>query len=199
MNSRSLILVALILFSILVLVFYVQPRIDELRIKEASLAELRNTVSQTTELNNLLASHLAKVDSIRGADLQKIERFLPQNVNIVSAARDIAGVALDNGLAIEDLVVDEPKDTTTRNGQVDSEEAGSSLEYRVETSTMTFKFTGPYQDMKTFLSQLETNIYPIKITEMNIGPRDENTQEGGAPRTGYVLQMTVELYSFNLM
>jgi len=198
MNSRSLILIALILFSVLVLVFYVQPRIDELRAKEQSLAELRNTVSQTTELNNLLASHLAKVESIRSADLQKIEHFLPQEVDAVVVARDMSGVALDNGLAITGLMVGETSDATERNGQLE-ERAGSSLQYRVDTTALSFTFTGEYDSIKRYLEQLELNIYPIKITEMKISPRDTSTGQETSALTGYQLELTVELYSFNLI
>jgi hypothetical protein len=64
---------------------------------------------------------------------------------------------------------------------------------------MIFGFTGDYQDIKLFLEQLETNIYPIKITEMTIGPRTTTIQSDAPVLPGYALQMTVELYSFNLM
>lgn len=199
MNSRSLTLVAVILFSILVLVFYVQPRIEELRAQEASLAELRETVSQTAELNNLLESHLAKINSISSTDLQRLEKFLPQDVNSVLVARDINAMALTNNLSITRASINEDGSTDAVNGQMLDDETSSQVRYRVDTTSLSFAFNGDYQNVKTFLQQLENNSYPIKITNLQFGRAEAQAANGATAATGYTLDMTIELYSFNLI
>lgn len=196
MNSRSLVLVAVIVLSIAVMVFYVQPRIADLRQKEVDLSELRTTISQTAELNALLESHIAKMNSIRTADLQRLESFLPQEVNSVLVARDISAIASRNGLSLAAAAVGDSQTSTARNGQM-ADDLGAGVRYRVSTTLLTFEFRGEYQNVKSFLAQLENNVYPIKITELTFGRGEEVT--GEVSTEPYVLQMNVELYSFNII
>lgn len=105
---------------------------------------------------------------------------MPSGPNVAGALAQLYGIAADNGLVIQNIVISPPIVQLQSKGQVlqaqvDAVNSGSALtssQIKKPMGTLSLQITasGSYENFKNFLSQLETNIRIFDVTGVSITP-----------------------------
>jgi Tfp pilus assembly protein PilO len=150
--------------SIFVYASMIRPALDEidgLRGKLASRADVLENYGQAVkQLQNLLAQHQETTDV-----QQQVSLALPIGQNVPQAINQVIGIASANNLTVQSMGLQ----------QLAIKPATAPLVRGVGTLRMNARVAGNYQNFKSFLKNLETNITLLDITSLKIEVQKEKT------------------------
>lgn len=132
------------------------------RIQEANLTNEKNTLqSKQTNLQGLKKDLTERSDFI-----SRTEDAMPTTAQVPELLVTLSKLASNNSLYLTNFSPQEVTANTNANVGPEGEIAPAATEYsQVEIS---FDVSGKYLDMKQFLKDVETNIRPINILNINI-------------------------------
>jgi hypothetical protein len=169
--------IGMITIAVVIALTYIKPTITGIRTTQDATRQYESESNKVLQINNLLATQVAKVDSVPPPDMRALERYLPDSVDEVAVMKDLMAILtsvdaqnVDVSFAAANL------DTSSVDG------AGTGLaEY-----SFTVKADATYDDMKALLAAIEINDYLLQIKSFSAEPSD----------TGY-LAISLELVVFS--
>ncbi|MBI4120809.1 MAG: hypothetical protein HY457_00940 [Parcubacteria group bacterium] len=151
--------------------------IDPLYSDITDLSEKRRTLSSALSNSRQIAERrdelLGAFNSVASADIERLRRVLPDNVDNVRLILEIDSIAARYGMALQDVVID----TDTRAG----EGALGPDMHPYGTLGLHFTVTGSYAAYMRFLEDLERSLRLVDITELSFvaGSTDFHQYEVG--------------------
>lgn len=163
-------LLPLILVAVAGVVFFqltdpILAQVDELKIEQARLNE---GLDNAKALRRVLEELLATYNSFNQADLERLNKFLPDNVDNVRLIIDINSIARPYNMTIRDLKIKADED----KGEASVIEGGDKM--NKGAITLGFAVTGSYANLQAFLSDLAKSLRLVDISAVNF----KSTPEG---------------------
>lgn len=153
--------------SIIVLVFLAQPiykDISDLKTTQSTYNDaLNNSKSLEVARNNLTAEY----NKITLDNLERIRKFLPDNVDNIRLILEIEKLALPYGMALKDVRYNtSPSDAATDKAKTSSRSGGDSRSQKYGSWDLEFSVSTNYANFLNFTKDLEKNLRIVDITSL---------------------------------
>ncbi|MAZ56478.1 hypothetical protein CL653_01685 [bacterium] len=198
MSRKFTIQLVLIVLVIVAFVSYIKPKFDELRDLENDIVSYKAAVADATQFTSLLAELTNRADSVSAGELQALEKFLPSETDVVEVEQDIEAMAILSGLLPISIAVSDAEESQREVFDDEEGEIPSDmlLERSLEAKRFNMTLVGEYDDLKSFLENLEVNAYPLKIVSLE-AVSGELEQGGVVVNSGLIYNLVLEAKSFN--
>lgn len=193
---------AMIAIAVGIVFTYIKPMFEQVSASQDQIAVYRDELEKVRQVNATLNSLLARADDMSEDDRRRLYTYMPNSVDTIAVQRDLLLIAEAAGIQVTSVGVGtEGAGVSTQTGEVSLEE-GSTGRSMVVPYAFNLDFSAPYDEIKNFLSTLESNEYPLVVTEMTIA----GSGEGGASENVNLasldtlpVQLTLETYALELL
>ncbi len=174
-NSRPLIL---LLISFGLFYTFVSPQYKEVKSLGVEASEYSSVLDSVANIESIMTDLYGKYQQFPPEEIDRLEKALPNNADVVHLALDLDSMANKYGLSVSSVSVDPVGSTGTS-----FIEGGEKPPY--SKVLVTFNFTSNYQSFQSFLKELEQS---LRVTDI----RAVSFQVGETSL--YEHAMTVETY-----
>ena len=177
-------IIAVVLFIAAGAVFftYTQPTYDSLQSARAQSDEYDQALTKAAELQQLKQTLLSQYNAFNPADLDRLQKMLPDSVDNIRLILDLDNMAEAYGMALQNVVISAP---STPTGAVST--TGGT---KYDSLILQFTTHGTYSQFKQFLGDLQQSLRIVDLVNLSIQP--DATQSGGEPTFAY--GMTIRTY-----
>lgn len=204
MRSKTVVQLILFITSLVIIFSYIKPAYTNLQSIQVETEKYEGALKSAQNFNTELRNQLSQANALTTTQLQKLDRYLPEDIDTISVMRDIEIIAKQYALEVTGLGVGEEI--------LMGEESSSNTEYFGEDDTFmmeentsdvlpqaslefTVKVSGEYEDFKLFLQDLERNAYPLEVTSLTLTPDSaEASQSAAQTASGYAYDLKLQTY-----
>ncbi len=172
----------LIGISIAGFLMFVNPMYKEVSLLKTEINSYNEALNNSNVLDNERDKLTKKFNSIDPADLDKLQKLLPDNVDNIRLILEIEKLASPYGMVLKDVRYDtEKKDDSTKTGVLQAGQGISNLgnaDYGVWT--LEFSTEGSYKNFLNFTRDLENNLRIVDVSSIqfsSINDTVKNTSE----------------------
>jgi len=177
--------VILIALSIGLFLYFIQPQYGEIKVLQAEKERYDEAVDAADRLQALRDDLVNQYNSFSTADLRRIAKFLPEQVDDVRLVLDVDRIARDNSIDIEEITIEEEVSNEQDARALGSRSAlAEQIEVGRETLVLNVAFDGSYGQFINFLTDLETSLRVVDVIGLSFDSSE--TEFAG-------------IYSFNLI
>ena len=134
--------------------FYTKPAYDSTLTAREAMTEYDRALQKAAELTELKQRLLLRYNDFDPAQIDRLHKLLPDHVDNVRLVLDLDNLALQHGLALENVIINgvgaEEKSKTVIGG--------ASLRGDYDSLTMRFSTNGTYPNFVSFMESLETSL-----------------------------------------
>ncbi len=178
--------IALILFIILLLVFFlVVPEYNKFKILQADLGEKRAEFNAEFDYYNAIANTYSQLQT-RQDSLKKIDDALPIESNLGNLVYYLQNKALENGIIIRSLFLSKPS----------AANAGEEMQ-NVKELSFSLSLLGSYSSLGNFIRSLEKSARLFEISSISFNSNSGQFSSGSISSAKSQFQ-TPQLFSFSL-
>ncbi|OGG41341.1 hypothetical protein A2837_02360 [Candidatus Kaiserbacteria bacterium RIFCSPHIGHO2_01_FULL_46_22] len=174
--------IVLIVISIVIVFTVVKPKFSEIAYQQNEMVTYRTALDNIGRYNQRLQTLLNQAKAMSEPERENLFRYLPEEIDAVVVGRDIANMADSNNLLLLDVepgtlaavttVVPEQgaaPESGTDTGMVapPSEDGETAKSTGMYSQKFKVGVVGNYEDMKSFLKDLERNAYPLRLLELD--------------------------------
>ncbi|MEK7514685.1 MAG: type 4a pilus biogenesis protein PilO [Patescibacteria group bacterium] len=153
---KSTLPVLLLLLSAGAFYFYINPGYARITGLQEEVRQHEATLADAESLGATRDSLVTTYNNFSSTDLARLEKMLPDKVDTVRLAAEINSIGQRYGITVKSFTVSEEK--------LPTEEEVLASPYR--TLLVTFSFDGSYENFTQFLSDLESNIHIVDVSEI---------------------------------
>jgi Tfp pilus assembly protein PilO len=157
---------------------YVSPAYTDAQKVKEEVAIYQQALEKATEVQNLKRGLLAKLNDFSGANVERLEKMLPDHINNVRLVLDLDGMATARGLSLSTVAVqregsaEDPK----KSGGVSL--AGAVQQQRkYQSVVLQFSVVATYSDMISFMRDIERSLRLVDLVTLGIGPAQTQQQQ----------------------
>jgi Tfp pilus assembly protein PilO len=150
---------------------FTKPTYSQIKDLKGEHAQYSDAVKKFDELIQKRDELTKKKDFFSPADLNKLDRILPDNVNNIGLIIEIQDIANRYAFQLEDVRFDVPTKKASGTTPSSPQQALASQK-PYETFNFDFTVTGTYQNFIKFISDLESSSRLIDITSIQFSTRD---------------------------
>lgn len=147
-NTSSLVL---ILISVGLFYTFVSPQYQKTGALRAEAGEYRNVIENVNMLIETRDRLMDEYQDFPRSESERLEKILPDDVDVVRLARDLDTMASQHGITIGSIQV-----ATDKREEATAIEMGGAPTF--EDSEITFTFVSNYPNFKSFMADLETSL-----------------------------------------
>jgi Tfp pilus assembly protein PilO len=155
--------IIIIVVSILGFIFFLRPQYAVIKDLKAEEVKYDGVLDQAAELNALRDRLEKTVETFAPEDLERLNKLVPESIDLPRLALDITTMANAFGLETEGLAISEP---------LDSPQTPNSKSYR--SSRIEFTTDSSYDVMVAFLKELEQSLRLLDVSSLAVSPSEES-------------------------
>ena len=159
--NRALLPILLVIISIIAFFMWINPQYANVQTLWTQQSQTNTALAQVAELQSVRASLVDKENSFNQADLAKLQKFLPDNVDNIRLFLDMQGVASRYGTSIQDISVANQGQSSTATTQA----IGPSNKSYGQM-VLSFSVNISYENLSLFLKDLEDSLRLIEIKSL---------------------------------
>jgi len=152
--------IGMIIIAAVIVFTYVTPKLKDLGKVQEDTQLYLSKKDDVDKVNLRLKNLLAIKDSVDPEAMNRLDDYLPLEIDPIKIQRDIAGLAEINDLYYETPVYDGPLNKKKRSKGKD--------EAAPDAFVFSLSFTSTYQQLKDFLSMVERNNYPLEVSSLSV-------------------------------
>ena len=135
-----------------------RERVRQLSVEADEYGSVLDDISRIVETRDAL---LAVYETIPKAEIEKLSRVLPEDLDTVRFALDLDHLAAQSGIAVKDIQVETgaPKDSALI--------VLPRAELPYQRTSVSFSFVSDYQSFRRFLSGLERNLRIMDVRSLS--------------------------------
>lgn len=171
--------------------FYTQPTYNTMQTTQAQNSEYDQALSKAAELQQLKQSLLSRYNSFNPSDINRLQSMLPDQVNNIQLILDLDNMAGHDGMALQNVVINDPGANQANATAISSISTGSA---KYDSLTMQFTTQGTYDQFKQFLDDLQSSLRIVDLVSLTIAPTSASTQASPAAQPAYTYNMTIKTY-----
>lgn len=196
MNSSSLSQFALLIIALAIIFTYIQPTFASIKDLQDERAEYQDIKDKAADFNAQLNALLAEVQSFRRSDIEALETYLPNQIDVVTIMADIETIARRNNVQITELISSDP--VNPNDGVLLDDEQATVPHVSFQDFEM--KLSGNYDNVKAMLRDIERNKYLLEVARMQFGLTEDSVAASVSNTTGGqgVYDLTLRAYAFSL-
>jgi|SRR3989344_2708567 len=157
---KSFMPLILIAVSIALFYVYIDPRYENIKTLTEQKREYSNALNKAGELSNVSQELLSQYNSLSQADLLRLEKLIPDNLNTIKLITDIDNIAGKYSIAVSGISVRESSSDPSQQIVTD----GSEKPY--QTAVISFSFSATYSNLVSFLRDLERSLQIIDVKSL---------------------------------
>lgn len=184
---RNIFSIIIIVASIASFVMIVQPQYKEIQELQAKSSELEEVLSNARRLQSLRDGLLEKRNELSDADMARLAKMVPENVDNVKLILELQSIANQYNLEIEAASANKEGEGEGTEGESTDAEASfvdvDSRDYGI--IALDFDISGDYFDFLAFLRDLEQNLRITDVRSLGFSGGDDGE---------YSFQLTLETY-----
>lgn len=152
----------MIAVALTIVVMYIQPKITTIRETQDLITNYETETQNVSQVNENLKTKISEIDTIAPQDTQALSRFLPDQVDEIAVLKDLSTILKAQELTQYDIAYKgNTSNKVAEEGVVP--EYGAVSEYYFSAT-----FDATYSQVKSLLSQLETNDYLLQVTNLKM-------------------------------
>lgn len=169
MTNSFLPQIAMIALSVGIIFFHVQPTFAEIGTIQDAIITYKSERQKVDDVNQKLSNLVSQVNDISTADQRALLTYMPDTVDQVSVSRDIYNMAESVDAYLKSVRY-EGETNTSKKGKDTTKVKDKEKELSDTPIPHTFSLSldGTYDQIKSFLSLLEQNNYPLEVHELKI-------------------------------
>ncbi len=161
---------------------FTTPVLDQIDALRSERKILNTALSNAKKLRTVQEALLASYRELPAAELGRLDKFLPDNVDNVRLIIDINNIARKSGMSIKNIRIN--TEAGKEEASVIEAQGGSNTE--LGTVTFDFSVTGSYQNFQGFLRNLASSLRLIDV--------DAVTLSAGATGDVYTYGVSIKTY-----
>ena len=204
--------IILVGLSVVIIFTVIRPMFDTIRLNQDEIVKFRQAISTAGEFNTRLTQLRARADSFSARDLEALETYIPPTIDMLSVSRDIALIAQQNGMIINDITAHDVEGSGTEemapfdpsaplppelagdpmldpNAAVGATSLVDEAERKLVSQTFSVDVLGSYEQMKSLLADFERNVYPLRLVGL------EFTNDSSDSSDAFVFSLELETYA----
>lgn len=187
---------ALIIIAIAVALFFLvtQGNIKKIETNSAEVDHLSSVLDNIKLYKEKHDQLIVEYNSIETNDIDRLEKFLPDNVNNVRLILAVQNVAKDLGISIKNVTYDSNSQKATAGQTSTSQEALNKQTKDYGVFDMNFTITGRYPEFVTFLSRIEKSLRIVDVRQIEFSAKDPKA--GVTPTSDEVYQFDIDLRTY---
>jgi Tfp pilus assembly protein PilO len=135
----------------------------------AEESEYKSALDNTVNLRSKREQLIDKRSQITPADLERLEKLLPDNIDNIKLVIDMNNIAADHGLTLKSIKLD----TEVKS---DSSKLGKD-ENKYGIVGLTFSVSASYENFLNFLTNLEKSLRLVDITDLSVSGSDSGVYD----------------------
>jgi Tfp pilus assembly protein PilO len=139
---------------------FTNPMYKSLQQIAATAEGYRSALNDIEEINESRDRLLVNYNSISRAEIERLGKVLPSNVDTVRLALDLDNIAGRYGITIQDVAID------TQSAQKASQITLPDHSLPYEKAPVSISFVSNYQNFKRFLQDLEKSLRIMDVREV---------------------------------
>lgn len=157
-NNTAIILITL---SIALFYSFTRTQYKELVVLRSTASEYREVLRNTSAVAELRDRLLITAESLPAAEVSRLGKILPDNIDTIRIALDLDNIASNYGISIRDIqtstAVDADSDLPILPGD----------EKVYDTAVISFSFVSSYENFKRFLTDIEKSLRIMDIKSVS--------------------------------
>jgi len=178
----------LIIIAIGLTLSFTRSEYSEYRQVKEEAGSYEAALEQAAELSELRENLLADLNDIELTDRQRLEKFLPRNIDTVRLTIEISSIAKNSGMSVDQFSFTEGQQSLDTDEQLNQDLDTGIDEVGVATNAiqtnsnyslvdMTLAISGTYADFKSFVNTIEENLRLTDIQSFTVNQNDDGTNE----------------------
>lgn len=167
--NRLLLPILLVIISIATFFMWINPQYNKVKALKVEMAQSDDALAKVIQLDSVRSSLVQKENSFNPADLAKLQKFLPDNIDNIRLFLDIQGIASHYGTSIADISV---ADQGQKSSSATQAIGPSGKQYG--QMTLAFSITTTYENLGLFLNDLEKSLRLVEIKSLSFVADNKN-------------------------
>lgn len=147
---------------------YTQPSYDNSRSIQLKINQYDQALQKAAELQKLKQQLISRFNSFNPADLDRLQKLLPDHVDNVRLILDMDNMATNRGMSLKNVEVSGVSGKDAPVKTVIGTLGDSSRKY--ESLIVSFSTAGTYENFKTFLNDLEASLRIVDLQSLSLAP-----------------------------
>lgn len=144
-------------------IVYTNPAYQGTKVLQTSVASYDEALTQSQELKKVREALLARRRAFEVADVQKLEKILPDNVDNIRLVIDINNIAARHELTLKDVKLGTVSDAASNRSAAAVGASGSA----VGSVELGFTLAASYENMLAFIADIEHSLRVIDIEKLS--------------------------------
>ena len=180
--------------SIFLVFWYGQPTWGEIQEIQSQTAEYERALSEASSLQDQLNQKLEDRDQITETQRRRLNTILPETLDAVRFLIELDKIAKRSGMSVEDVSFSNSPQSFGGSPQdrTQSETPGQVPIYN--TTQASFSVQGSYEDIQSFLGDLESSARIMDVTNFTISTQGDSSETG----EGSIISPGVNSYDITL-
>ncbi len=170
--------------------FYTKPAYDGIRDIQSRIDQYDLALNKADELQRLKQSLLSRFNAFNPADVERLNKLLPNHIDNVRLVLDLDTLASQHGLALQNVVINAPG-TSPQGATKPTPTIGPSRQI-YDSLTLRFATSGPYPRFVDFMTAAENSLRIVDVVALTMDPDPSIPAINGEPIYRY--DITVRTY-----
>lgn len=171
--TKSILSILFIGASIMIFVLYVRPTYDTVQANRVKVARFDEALAKTREIQELKSSLLSRYNLFAGANLDRLQKMLPDHVDNVRLVLDMDGISSSYGIRIQNVAVQETGRDTEENAGGTVLNGGAVQSRPYQSLTLQFEVVSTYDEFVLLLRDLESSLRIVDLVSLSVRPRSQ--------------------------
>jgi Tfp pilus assembly protein PilO len=154
--------------SIGLFVGYIDPQYAEIKSLQSQKADYDQALLDAQKLGEKRNDLLSKINLFKGEDLNRITKFLPDNIDNVRLIIDIDEIAKRYGMRIRNFTTSQTKQDQSYVGETQNPYG---------TLALSFTTSGTYQQFVAFMKALESSLRLVDIVSVEFSAAESELND----------------------
>ena len=157
---------------------YVSPTYTEAGKIKAESEIYQQALEKATEVQELKRGLLAKLNDFSGANVERLEKMLPDHIDNIHLVLDLDGMATARGLSLSAVSIQREGGAVKEKKDAGVALAGAVLEQRkYQSVVLEFSVVATYADMLAFMRDIERSLRLVDLVQLKIGSAQSQQQQ----------------------
>lgn len=184
--NKNVTAIILIVLAIGVYLTFTQARLDETKAIQEVNKQYLSAIANADQLIKVRDRVMEQYNNISAEDRDRLDKALPNSVDNIRLIIDLNSIAANHGFSLRNIRAAASSASTGSGTIVTQRSSASGISNpTLDTVTVSFSVTAPYQQFVEFMRSLEANLRIMDLTKLTV-----------AANTGGTYDFSVELQTY---
>lgn len=162
---------------------YIKPAYIKITEVRRNISEYDSAIKRAQQVVAKRDELMSRRQSFSSKDVDRLQKFLPDNVNEIRLVMEINNIALQYTSGIKNVKISDAKSSRARNSEAS---VGGAL---YEPVLLSFSISLSYEQFLKFAADLEKNLHLTDVTSLSFAPsQDSSIYDYSVTLSTYVLK-----------